>query len=401
MAAGEPMPAARSWASWTVPFFVMSMALVIAFGFLGPLASTRTRSKASSKQSLLPQTARLDRALARRTVTTPLWWKGGTCDPANYPGSHPLGAVWHGLVACGPGPTQGGSDHVISFFPGAWGELEWECVELSMRWMYLAWGVNPYPANGWDVVSNYDLGDDKATFNRNGPDLIVVDNGTVGAVPQPGDVISVARTKDNPYGHTGVVSASVVDTKGDGTITIIQQNGGPGNNGWATYEVNDWVVGDGVSGWLHDPAFSFQRPVIGYSGESGFTARIAAPGNSYELLASGTGPIAVAGNAGITGSNGKAIYGYVSADGNFLVRRASSASWTLVASGATSIAIGLTSTGTPVLAYVNSAGDFYAREGRSPVRSASRRLVSLRLRSRSETVFCHRCSAMCRAERFT
>jgi hypothetical protein len=45
-------------------------------------------------------------------IGTPTWWKGGTCDPANYRGSQGLGASWDGLVACGPGPTQGGSDHL-------------------------------------------------------------------------------------------------------------------------------------------------------------------------------------------------------------------------------------------------------------------------------------------------
>ena len=31
-------------------------------------------------------------------VDTPAWWRGGTCDPENAPGSHPLGASWDGLV---------------------------------------------------------------------------------------------------------------------------------------------------------------------------------------------------------------------------------------------------------------------------------------------------------------
>ena len=224
--------------------------------------------------------SRLRTRSASRTATSPGWWQGGTCDPANYPGSHPLGASWHGLVACGPGPTQGGSDHLVEFYPGAWGELEWECVELSMRWMYLAWGVNPYPADGWDVVSNYGAASER--LQPDGPQLDVVSNGTLGAVPQPGDVISVARTVQDGFGHTAVVTANAVNAAGDGTITVIQQNGGPGNDGWATYPVSNWTVGDGVSGWLHNPAWSFQRPVVGYSGSNGFEARVAAPGNSYQ-----------------------------------------------------------------------------------------------------------------------
>src|SRR5690348_14727713 len=77
------------------------------------------------------------RAHARLTsaaVGTPSWWDG-TCDAGANPGSHPLGASFQGVSACGPGPVQGGHDRLVRFFPGAWGEYEWECVELAMRYM--------------------------------------------------------------------------------------------------------------------------------------------------------------------------------------------------------------------------------------------------------------------------
>ena len=122
---------------------------------------------------LVPRAAHI---AAEPNVSRPAGGRAGRAIRPTYPGSHPLGASWHGLVACGPGPTQGGSDHLVSFFPGAWGELEWECVELSMRWMYLAWGVNPYPADGWDVVRNY--GAHQSAVQPDGPQLDVVSNGT-------------------------------------------------------------------------------------------------------------------------------------------------------------------------------------------------------------------------------
>ncbi len=361
MAAGVPTQATRTWARWVPALLAMSVALLIALACLGPFGPINVG--ASGRQPLPLEKLKPAHLTARRVVGTPGWWQGGTCDPTNYPGSHPLGASWHGLVACGPGPTQGGSDHPVSFFPGAWGEFEWECVELSMRWMYLAWGVNPYPANGWDVVRNYDLANDRAEYNPNGPQLVVVENGTLGAVPQPGDVISVARTPQNIYGHTAVVTANAVDAQGNGTITIIQQNGGSGNDGWATYPVNDWVVGDDVSAWLHNPAWTFQRPLVGFTGPAGFEARIAAPGNAYELVATGAGPIATAGGAGAIGTNGDAIYGYIDKDGNFFVKPASSTSWTLAAKHAQSMAVATTGTGAPVLAYLSTAGNFYAEQG--------------------------------------
>ena len=126
------------------------MAVVLGLVLLGPFELiTAANASGQSLPDSFPRPARLG---AAQSVALPSWWNDGTCDPGNVPESKALGASWHGLVACGPGPTEGGSDHVVSFFPGAWGELEWECVELSMRWMYLAWGVNPYPADGWDVV---------------------------------------------------------------------------------------------------------------------------------------------------------------------------------------------------------------------------------------------------------
>jgi hypothetical protein len=229
--------------------------------------------------------------------------------------------------------------------------------------MYLAWGVNPYPADGWDVVTNYDAGNNKAEFNPNGPDLVVVDNGTVGAVPQPGDVISVGRTADNMYGHTAVVTANDVDAEGSGTITLIQQNGGVGNNGWVTYPVNGWVVGDGVTGWLHNPSWYYQYPLVGVSGPNGFEVRNYTPGGSFSLVNSTTTSVAIAGDTGATGSNGNAIYGYIEPNGEFYAKLDVSTVSHLDAMHAAAIAMARTATGAPVLGYVTPAGNFFAEQG--------------------------------------
>ena len=301
------------------------------------------------------------RSAATRSVTSPTWWKGGICDPGNAPGSAALGASWHGLVACGPGPTQGGSDHVVYFFPGAWGELEWECVELSMRWMYLAWGVNPYPADGWDVVRDYPIY--RSRYNPGGPQLLVVTNGTVGAAPQPGDVVSLGRTQYDDFGHTAVVTASAVDAQGNGTITVIQQNGGSGNDGWATYPVSGWLVADGVTGWLHNPSWSYQWPLVGFSDPYGFQAGSVSPGNDYGQVTADASLISVSGYAGAGGTDGGAIYGYIDQDGNFFVQDGPSATSYLEAQHVTSIAVATTTSGVPLLAYLDTTGEFYAEEG--------------------------------------
>src|SRR5690242_9498837 len=130
-------------------------------------------------------------------LAAPSWWSG-SCDSGNYPGAHPLGASYRGVAVCGPRPgADGAANRLVRFFPGAWGELEWQCVELSMRFMYVAYGVSPYGANGKDVVDNY--------TTAAGGGLVKVTNGTAGKAPAPGDVISFGPTATSAFGHTGVI----------------------------------------------------------------------------------------------------------------------------------------------------------------------------------------------------
>ncbi|HLN07110.1 MAG TPA: CHAP domain-containing protein, partial [Acidimicrobiales bacterium] len=362
MPGGGLIEATRPAAGRAAALVLVSLALVVAAAATSSAASAQVRAATGRAPGTTrpASQAALDGA---QVLGTPDWWQGGVCDPTNAPGSRPLGASWDGLVACGPGPTQGGTDHLVSFFPGAWGEFEWECVELSMRWMYLAWGVNPYPADGWDVVRDYDLGTNRATYNPEGPDLVAVKNGTTGAVPQPGDVVSVGRDQDDSFGHTAVVTANAVDAQGNGAITLIQQNGGAGNDGWVTYPVADWVVGNRVTGWLHNPSWTLQLPVVGFIRTGGFEARVAAPGNSYGLVATGATSIAVAGDAGTNAAPGATLYGYMSRNRDFFVKRASSTTWSLAARRARSIALATTASGAPVLAFLDTTGDFYAEVG--------------------------------------
>ena len=177
-------------------------------------------------------------------VRFPPWWSGN-CDANNSPGSFPLSS-WDGLTACGPGVNRGGWDRTVAFFPHAWGEYEWECVELSMRWLYLEYGVRPYPADGSQVVADYSRAD--------GGDLQKIANDG-SSVPIPGDVLSMEPTWEE--GHTAVVTATNV-TNGNGTIGILEQNM-DGGNGTNTLGVVDDVVqpdyGMPVTGWLQAPTF--------------------------------------------------------------------------------------------------------------------------------------------------
>jgi hypothetical protein len=196
-------------------------------------------------------------------VPTPSWWSG-VCDTNNYSAAaqallgHPIaayplsvGAEWDGLIACGPRPYYNEGPDVNVDFPGAqWGVLEWECVELSMRWMYLEWHVQPYPANGSSVVWNY--APYRATYNPGGPALQAIPNEGSGILPQPGDVLSYGAT--STAGHTSVVTAVNVDDNGNGSVTVLEENAS--STGWDTVSVSSWVLGGfdgGVTGWLHNP----------------------------------------------------------------------------------------------------------------------------------------------------
>ncbi len=176
---------------------------------------------------------------------TPAWWKGDCDYTTYYDGSDGytsfrLGAVYLGVPACGPRPYYDSApDVLVHFFSGAWGEYEWECVEYSMRFLYLAYGINPYSANGSQVVWNY-----------SGSLLSKVSNDTNGQAPQPGDVLSYGATSSS--GHTSVVTSSSVDANGNGTITVIEENNTV--TGSSTLQVQAWTVlgnAGSVSGWLH------------------------------------------------------------------------------------------------------------------------------------------------------
>ena len=80
-----------------------------------------------------------------------------------------------------------------------------------MRFLYLAYGIAPYSANGSQVVWNY-----------SGSLLTKIANGTAGLAPQPDDVLSYGATSTS--GHTSVVAASNVNANGSGTITVIEEN---------------------------------------------------------------------------------------------------------------------------------------------------------------------------------
>ncbi len=308
------------------------------------------------------------------TILQPSWWHG-LCDggtAGTYPGSYALGARWDGLVACGPGPNEGGSDASVQFFPGAWGEYEWECVELSMRWMYLAWGVPPYPANGNSIADNY------ATDNPHGPTLQLVRNGASGEAPQPGDVLEIDDS--GGYGHTEVVTSSQVNVRGNGTVRAITENLNSPTSGWQTLTVSDWVVNAGfgtVVDWLHNPNWSLEEPLVSnVTSDGGLAVKQGMLRGSFQQVATGVAQAEVIGGGG-------------SEPAPILVVRTTSGAlearydlpgapwWTLAASGVTDVQSGVAegpAGRAPVIGWRTSAGAFFLQTGglaHRPVKEAT------------------------------
>lgn len=206
------------------------------------LAQPSTSLRAMERGRPLPEHARVATGQAS-DLPAPPWWEG-ECDTVNFRAAtgvaaYPLGAEYRGMRACGPRPwADGGPERWVDFGAGN-SQIEWQCPEISKRFLYLAYGIPPYPANGSQVVSNY-----------TGNVLEKVWNCTSGRAPQPDDVLSYGAT--TTYGHTSVVVASHVDATGNGTVEVIEQNSSP--DGYGVLDVADWCVAGGyVTGWLHRP----------------------------------------------------------------------------------------------------------------------------------------------------
>ncbi len=175
----------------------------------------------------------------------PSLWNGKLCDTNQYSGSHQLGtANYRGIPACGPRPLfdpsqkhpigDVGSEEFVPNVPKPVSESEWECPELSIRFMYQVYGINPYVAEGDLVVDNYP------------PDvnnvLMPVKNGS-GSLPVPGDVLSYTTN------HTSVVLARAINgSTGNGTIYVIEEIGS--KTGITPLSVHGGSF-SGVKDWLH------------------------------------------------------------------------------------------------------------------------------------------------------
>jgi hypothetical protein len=182
-----------------------------------------------------------------KDVGQPDWWGGYDCDmnnfyKANNDDSFALGASWHGVEACGPLPYLPPNESSnVQFFHNAWGEIEFQCVELVMRFLYQEWAIAPWQGNA-NTIKNYFPTDSMVFYANDGTHAII-----------PGDIIT--EGVPSTYGHTVIVTSVNVDAMGTGTISLLEQNSStPGSR---SLSLSKWLfgqdpwTGDTIQGWLH------------------------------------------------------------------------------------------------------------------------------------------------------
>lgn len=197
------------------------------------------------------------------------WWSG-TCDDGNYypyMGVHSysltsggVATSYNGVSACGPLP--GYSWGAPEKFPTSSDitEFEFQCAELASRYVYQQYGIHPYKADGLNMVDQFPI---------SGTSLTRISNHTAWGssatnnAPAPGDIISYynssidsnADESGGDVGHVAIVTGSTVDSSGNGTLTLMEQNAS--SSGVKTESVSGWVVADygthlQVKNWLHN-----------------------------------------------------------------------------------------------------------------------------------------------------
>jgi uncharacterized delta-60 repeat protein len=178
-------------------------------------------------------------------IGLPTWWENEICDYSNYYGATgripvALGAPWHGVYACGTNPMSAMVDYRVYFGGGS--ALEFECVELVLRFLYLEWAIPPWYGNANQLRDYRDTSKVDFYPNDGSPHPII-----------PGDAI----TEDGSVGHTMLVTDVVLGSDGSGTLNILEQNAI--SSGHRSIAVTNWVITDSwttkhVQGWLHAKA---------------------------------------------------------------------------------------------------------------------------------------------------
>ncbi|HLX78132.1 MAG TPA: CHAP domain-containing protein [Acidimicrobiales bacterium] len=184
--------------------------------------------------------------------TSPKWCSDHGASVVAWTGTTP------NLPICGPGPGNGGTYSYVTI-PGPYGAFGYyynatsgfQCVELAERFLAVVDGLAPVLANGQQVAANYHAAYVNTSLYVNGTP------GAVGHAPKKGDVISFSNAPGFDAvaaGHVAIVDKSKIDARGNGTVTIAQENVGAGY--WIyTLDVDHWRLVDPM--WAPDALWGF------------------------------------------------------------------------------------------------------------------------------------------------
>src|SRR5690349_17858154 len=204
---------------WYWPARVLTATVLV----VGPVMGAAGGASAAPAVRQAPLTSASGASIARGAFT-----QGGLCNAFSgayqLPGSNgvvPAAYSDGSLVvpACGPIPGTNGGPNVHPY-PGSLATPGYQCVEFSERYLYYKYGATMgISTNGDQVVAHY-----AAKY----PSLFsVVANGTASEAPVQGDVLSfstVSTFNSASGGHTAVVQASSVNSAGNGSITVVEEN---------------------------------------------------------------------------------------------------------------------------------------------------------------------------------
>lgn len=236
--------------TWVVTLQHDAANLPAGFGTKLKLSATNPDSTTTVNLNAPTTPAATPRTLTANTVPLggnlgrPSWWSSN-CDGFKSL----LNTKFMGLQVCGY--TSGSDDVLESNIPGV-SQYEWECAELSDRYLVQRYGISGAGGNGNQVADN--------AYNANKSMFQLYANGSHN-YPVAGDVISFA-VGGGSFGHTGVVTGSSVDSFGNGTIDMVHQNwneDGKADGIWTGILVRNWNVQEvtgqgGTVHWLHNPA---------------------------------------------------------------------------------------------------------------------------------------------------
>jgi Putative Ig domain len=253
--------------------------------------------------------------------------QGGSCNAVA--GAYQFGgadgvspAAWTGagltVPACGPIPNDGGPATPVAPYPGALKTPGYQCVEFSERYLFYRYGVTMGISTDGDQVAEHYAATYPALF-------MIVKSGTPNRAPVPGDVLSMAKVPGfdgADGGHTAVAQASSVNSAGNGTVTIVEENAVP--SGVQVLPVSDWnVTYDGFPylEWLTTAGMTVTTPTLPSAAVSRpYSARLTtAGGNGADRWAVTAGSLP----PGLTLSAGGVLSGTISAataSGGDLVR---------------------------------------------------------------------------------